>query len=414
MQEYHLLTCDGLRTGTMHNNSHVEIDRARVLIVTPQPFYEDRGTPIAVRHVANALSEMGVDVDLLAFPVGQDVSIRNVTLHRCANFLRIRRVPIGLSWRKIVLDASLWRSFRRLIATRRYDMVHAVEEAAYMASAICPRVGQPFLYDMASAIPVQLRRQAVLKSAPAQRMLEAIERRILNNASHVICSAGLANYVRRQASNASVSEWRYPAHSASVSGADVESLRNQLHIRPGQRILLYSGNFASYQGIELLLSAFEGARKRRPELVLVCVGATDRELAIWSKKPPTDSSAHIRIVPRQARERVAVYTKLADFLALPRVGPDNVPLKLYDYMASGKPIIATRQAGHESLLNSRRAFLCDPTADSLAGAIVRACDFPREAAAVAYESWRYAQGHFGWHSFVEFVRYTYLNAMARA
>jgi hypothetical protein len=208
--------------------------------VAPQPFYEDRGTPIAVRHIANALSEMGVDVDLLAFPVGEDIRIKNVVVHRCANPLRIKRVPIGLSWRKIALDASLLRSFRRLIGAHHYDMVHAVEEAAYMASAICPRAGQPFLYDMASAIPAELRRTAVLKSAFARRILEAIERRILNMANHVVCSGGLASYVRKQAPNASVSEWRYPAHAAAVTGADVAQLREQPHIHPDQRVLLYS------------------------------------------------------------------------------------------------------------------------------------------------------------------------------
>src|SRR5579862_8341829 len=83
----------------------------RVLIVTPQPFYEDRGTPIAVQYVARALSEIGAEVDLLAFPIGQDVAINNVHVYRCANLLRLRRVPIGFSWRKVVLDASLWSSF---------------------------------------------------------------------------------------------------------------------------------------------------------------------------------------------------------------------------------------------------------------------------------------------------------------
>ncbi len=388
--------------------------RPRVLIVAPQPFYEDRGTPIAVRHVANALSEMGADVDLLTFPIGEDISIRNVTLHRCANPLRLKRVPIGFSWRKIVLDVSLLRSFRRLIAEHHYDMVHAVEEAAYMASAICPRAGQPFLYDMASAIPAELQRKAGLKSPVARRMLEAVERRILNMANQVVCSAGLASYVRKQAPNASVSEWRYPAHATAVTGADVASLRDQLHIHTGQRVLLYSGSFASYQGIELLLGAFARARKTRPELVLVCVGATEQELATRSRQPQTVDSAHLRIVPRQPRERIPVYTELADYLVLPRVDSENIPLKLFDYMASGKPIVATRQAGYGEMLDGSRAFLCDPTADSLARAIVRACAFPGEAAAAAYESLRYAQSHFGWRTFVDFVHDTYMNAMARA
>jgi len=45
----------------------------RVLLVTPQPFFEERGTPIAVRLTARALIESGYEVDLLAFPLGEDI-----------------------------------------------------------------------------------------------------------------------------------------------------------------------------------------------------------------------------------------------------------------------------------------------------------------------------------------------------
>jgi glycosyltransferase involved in cell wall biosynthesis len=389
----------------------MQTDKRRVLIVTPQPFYEDRGTPIAVRYVAHALSQIGVDVDLLAFPIGQEVDIERVTVSRCANLLRLQRVPIGFSWRKIVLDMSLWRSFSRLIATRQYAMVHAVEEAAYMAAAICPRHHQPFIYDMASAIPVELRRKSLLGSPLAQRMLSAVERRVLRTAQNLVCSAGLADYVRAQAPGTAVTEWRYPALSTPVEAAEVAALREQLLLDPDQVVALYSGSFASYQGIDLLLEAFERARQRVPQLVLVCVGATDREMVALARQRPLDVDANLRIVPRQPRGKIPAYIELADFLVLPRTGGDNIPLKLYDYMASGKPIVATRQNTQRALLDDSRAFICEPDAASLAAALVKACNSPRKAAAVAQESAQYARRNFGWNPFVEFVGDTYSRAI---
>lgn len=386
----------------------------RVLIVTPQPFYEDRGTPIAVRYVANALTEMGVQVDLLAFPVGQDPEISNLIVSRCANPLRLRHVPIGFSWRKIVLDTSLWWSFARLLSTQRYDMVHAVEEAAYMAALLCPRFNQPFMYDMASSIPTELQRKPLLRSTIVQKILLAAERRVLNRASCVVCSAGLAGYVRAQAPDAHVSDWRFPSFSTQVTPAAVEALREELVIDQEQRILLYSGNFAGYQGVEMLIEAFTLARENFPDLVLVCVGATELEVAEWSRRPSRPIDDYVRIVPRQPREQISVYIELADFLMMPRLGGDNIPLKLYDYMASGKPIIATRQMADMPLLNDTRAFLCDPTVESLAAAMTRACSSPREAAALARESQRYARRHFGWNPFVEFVNDTYRRAIEAA
>lgn len=387
--------------------------RPRVLIVTPQPFYEDRGTPIAVRYVASALGALNVDVHLLAFPVGRDVGMRNVTVHRCANALHIKEVPIGFSMRKLALDAGLWRSFSQLLAAGRFDVVHAVEEAAYMAAALCPRLGQRFIYDMASAIPIELVRNSTLKSALLRTPLEVVQRRVMHSASHIICSAGLRQYVRTQAANVPVNEWQYPALSAVVSPRDLISLRRKLRIREGQKMLLYMGSFAGYQGLDLLLDAFAKVSRTNPEMVLVCVGATDPDQARLSAMASDHASLqNVRIVPRQPRAQMPLYTELADVLLLPRVGCQNVPLKLYEYMASGKPIVATRQSGANHLLNDQRGFLCDPTADSMADAIRRACSHPAEAARVASQAMHYAETHFGWASFVEFIRHIYLDVMA--
>ena len=382
----------------------------RILLVTPQPFYEDRGTPIAVRYVAQALSELGAYVDILAFPVGRSVTIPRVKIIRCANPLRLKKVPIGFSWRKLVLDATLWQAFSRLVNSGKYHIVHAVEDAAYMAAAICPPVGQPFIYDMASAIPVELKRNALFATGLIQRLLSAAERRVISAASRVVCSSGLAGYVSHQVPEARVREWRYPAYSERVDGYRALELRKELGIRPNQRVVLYSGNFASYQGIELLLEAFRRARKTRPELALVCVGATDKEFAERSDASAVDEQ--VIFLPRQPRTQIPVYMELADFLVLPRVAAENVPLKLFDYMASGTPIIATRGPAHEPLLDESRAFMSEPTVEALSATLVDACASHRRSEALGRAARSYAMDNFGWDRFVDFVRSTYIDALS--
>jgi glycosyltransferase involved in cell wall biosynthesis len=193
---------------------------------------------------------------------------------------------------------------------------------------------------------------------------------------------------------------------------DIATLRTELRIRQDHRVLLYSGNFAGYQGIDLLISAFARARLTMPDLLLLCVGATADELAARAVPKGVPNHEHVRFLPRQARHLILTYTAMADLLVLPRVGPDNIPLKLYDYMASGIPIVATRQSGHDGILNEQRAYLCGPTAKSMADAIVQACTHPDEAALRAGAALNFAQQHFGWHGFVEFIRGVYITAMA--
>ena len=388
-------------------------DSGRILIVTPQPFYEDRGTPIAIKYVAQALSELGANVDLLAFPVGRDVAIPNVHITRCANPLGLSNVPIGFSWKKLVLDASLWQSFTRLVHTGNYALVHAVEEAAYMASVICPHMGVPFIYDMASAIPVEMARKPLFKSNLVQRMLLQAERRVIRSASRVVCSSGLGDHVRRQVPDANVREWLYPAVMQRADASHTAALRQDLGLGAHQRVILYSGNLAAYQGVDLLIEAFHKLRAIRPELVLVCVGATEHELGQRGLTMHKGMAIldNVLILPRQPREKMPEFLRLADFLVLPRVEADNVPLKLFDYMASGKPIIATRGAAHEPLLNDARAFMSDPNPEAFAAAILQACESPQRAASTAAAAQFYARQNFGWNRFVEFIRFTYSDAL---
>lgn len=385
--------------------------QGRVLLVTPQPFYEDRGTPIAVRFVARALSEIGFHVDLLAFPLGDAVEIPNVAIHRCANPLRLDGVPVGFSWKKVVLDTTLAHAFRARLKSQAYDVVHAVEEAAYMASRLCPARGVPFIYDMASSIPAELRRKTLLGAAPVQRLLKGVERSVLRQASHVVCSMGLGDHVRREAAGASFSEWRFPFVEPSGDARAVADLRRSLDVGADDWVLVYTGNFASYQGVDTLFEAFAKALRSDPRLLLVCVGATDARRSVPGSMQDPAVAGRVRLVQRRPSHEVPLYLALADCLVSPRRATDNVPLKIFDYMGSGKPIIATKGRAHEPPLSPERAILCDGTPDALAAAILSAAADPSRMQELAWNSRDYANRHFGWKPFVEFIRATYFQVL---
>ena len=46
-----------------------DLSAPRVLLVSPEPFFEERGTPIAILQVVKALSHAGYAVDQLSYPV---------------------------------------------------------------------------------------------------------------------------------------------------------------------------------------------------------------------------------------------------------------------------------------------------------------------------------------------------------
>jgi len=388
----------------------VDPSRPRVLLVTPQPFFEDRGTPIAVAFTARALAESGYEVDLLAFPIGKTVSIPGVNIERCRNPFGFQSVPVGFSLRKALLDVSLLRRFEQLLTTRRYDAVHAVEEAACMAAVLCPLHKLPFVYDMASAIPEQLSEHPILGLQPLQALARMTERRVLDRAAHVVCSGGLAGRVRDLAPHTAVTEWRYPVFETTPDHRAVATLRERQQIAVSDRVLLYIGNFARYQGIDLLLDAFAIAAAADSRLLLVCVGAADAEQALETEmRLPANLRHRVRILPRENRPLVQVWLALADCLVSLRPSGDNIPLKLFEYMAARKPIVASRGPAHQTILNDERAFLCGLDARGIADGITRVFADPARARRVADTAGDFASRNFSWSRFRQLVSGIYGN-----
>jgi glycosyltransferase involved in cell wall biosynthesis len=67
---------------------------------------------------------------------------------------------------------------------------------------------------------------------------------------------------------------------------------------------------------------------------------------------------------------------LAEILISPRLAGTSVPLKIYSYLQSGKPIIATKLPTHTQILNEETALLVDPTKESIAEGILKILNDP--------------------------------------
>lgn len=346
--------------------------RGRVLVVAPQPFYEDRGTPIAVRHLVESLLESGYGVDLLTYPIGADVDLGAAQVTRCRNLPGLKSVPVGFSWRKVILDLFMTMQLRNMLRRADYCAVHAVEEMAFVAVALAARHRLPVVYDMQSSLPDQLRASPVFRAAPMQRLLLRAERWVVGRADAVVCSAGLASYVRRVDARAAVVEWKFPG-KLFAELADVRDPRAcDLGLRPDARVVLYTGTFATYQGLRLLIDAMVEVIAFEPDAVLVLVGATP------GRGPPESANAaslaasgHLIVVPRQPQARIPAYLRMAEVLVSPRLYGDNVPLKIFEYLRAGRPIVATDTTGHRSVLSDDVAVLVGRDAKSMAAGIIR-------------------------------------------
>ncbi|MEO0764260.1 MAG: glycosyltransferase, partial [Pseudomonadota bacterium] len=66
----------------------------------------------------------------------------------------------------------------------------------------------------------------------------------------------------------------------------------------------------------------------------------------------------------------------ADIVASPRTQGRNTPMKVYSYLDSGRPLIATRLYTHTQVLDDTIAMLVEPTPEGMADGLTRLLEDP--------------------------------------
>lgn len=354
----------------------------RILFLAPQPFFEVRGTPLAVLHFVRALAALGHHVDLLTFPQGEPAPVEGVR-HLRSLRLPVGRVKAGPSLVKMILDVPFIVEAVLRLAFGRYDVVHAVEEAAHLVAPFARLLRMPLVVDVDSSIPDQLKYSGFSMGGPLVWLAEGLEGHALRHAAAVVtvCTS-LTEGVRARVETVPIFQIEDPPladREERPHAGQVEALGRELGLS-ALPVILYSGNFESYQGVELLLDAsplvpgaqflFMGGEPGEIESLRArarSLGCEDR-CVFSGKRPPSELPA---------------FLTLADVVVSPRSKGGNTPFKIFTYLASGKPLVATRISTHTQLLNDELAFLAPPTAEGLAEGVRAALGDPEAARARA-------------------------------
>ena len=371
----------------------------RILFLAPQPFFEVRGTPLAVLHMVRALADLGHQVDLLTLPQGAPAPVPGVR-HLRSRRLPVGRVKAGPSFAKMALDVPFMGEAAWRMATGRYDVVHAVEEAALLAAPLTRLFGIPLVADVDSSIPDQLRYSGFAKRGPLLWLAERLERYALGRSAAVVtvCTS-LTEAVRARAPNALVFQVEDPplVDGAAADPMGAMTLRRDLGL-PALPVVLYSGNFEPYQGVRILVDA----ARLVPEACFLFMGGEPAEIAALKARAILQGAADRCLFSgKRPPTELPAFLAVADVLASPRHQGQNTPFKIFTYLASGKPLVATRIPTHTQLLDDSLAFLVEPTPEGLATGIRQALSDPAGAQARAargralidreYSSERYTQ-----------------------
>jgi len=378
----------------------------RILMLAPQPFYQERGTPIAIDLLLRVLSADGHEVHVLTFPGGEDRSYPGVRIERIRRRATAPIVGPGFSLAKLRCDLGLMSAAWRCARDGRYDVVHAVEEAAFIAEILRRRFGLPYVYDMDSLLSMQML-ERFPRLGPLSGLMRWAEALPVRRAVGVVpmCDA-LAREALRHRADGVVVVRDISLIEPTADQEQGERLRERDDVRGA--LVMYIGNLEAYQGIGLLLEAFARACERGPEATLVIIGGSDAHIDRYRAEAARLGVAG-RVVftgPRPV-SRLGWYAGQADVLVSPRVSGSNTPMKIYSYLGAGVALLATRLPTHTQVLDDSVAVLAEPQAPAFGDAMAELLAAPGRREVLAEAAARRARDSHSFESFREGVRELY-------
>jgi glycosyltransferase involved in cell wall biosynthesis len=330
----------------------------RILLLAPQPFFQARGTPIAVRLVLEFLTGRGHQVDVLTYHEGSDVEIPRCRIVRIPRIPGVRNIRPGFSFKKVLCDLVMLVRCMGMMRRTRYDLVHAVEESAFIAAALQPFTGVPYVYDMDSSLAEQLidAYPALKLAGPILRRCEAVA--VRRSAGVLTVCAALQDIARHHAPSKPVGRVE-DTTLLSDNGSN-----GAKHLPPeteGAPVALYVGNLERYQGIDLLLEGFRHTLAQMEQARLVIVGGRQDDIERYGRRASALGIGQaVHFLGPKPVSQLADLLREADVLVSPRLKGTNTPMKIYSYLDSGTAVLATRLRTHTQVLDERTAYLVDP------------------------------------------------------
>jgi glycosyltransferase involved in cell wall biosynthesis len=185
-------------------------------------------------------------------------------------------------------------------------------------------------------------------------------------------------------------------------GADVASGFSRTALTP---LILYTGTFEAYQGLDLLFDAMAIVARARPDARLMLVGGKPDQISLAREMAAKAGVEGVTIFAgEQPASEIPAYLLAADVLVSPRSRGTNTPLKIYQYLRAGKAIVATRLLTHTQVLNDDTAILTGATTQEFADGILAALNDPRRAARAGANARLLAETKYSYEAYLDRTR----------
>ncbi len=374
-----------------------------VLMIAPTSFFADYGAHVRPLEEIRTLQRLGHRVTVCTYHNGHDVP--GITIQRSIDIPWRKRVVVGTTRHKLYLDAALLAIVLREMRRLKPDIIHAhLHEGALIGQIARAAHHAPLLFDYQGSLTAEMTDHGFLRpSSMLHAPLARLERTINHAMDMIITSTHhAANCLRADGGlhdekivcipdAVDTQRFRPDALTANERGL----LRAQLGIRPTDKVVVYLGLLAPYQGTDMLLEAAADVLRRAPDAFFLIMGFPGNER--YRVLAERLGIAHRVSLPGQIPYLDAHrYLALGDIAVAPKLSETEGNQKIFNYLAAGLPVVAFDTPASREILGDHATFATRGDVGSLAKRIAALLSDPATAHQIGLAGRTVALQNFSW------------------
>lgn len=378
-------------------------------MVAACPFPWPRGTPVRIFRMAEALVERGHQVHVVTYHHGEQASAP-MKIHRTRKISSYQKYSPGPTYRKLILlDPLLARRLVGVLKDYEIDVIHAHHYEGLLVGAFARFfTGHPLVYDAHTLLETELPSYGLgLPRGIKREIGKSLDYHLPQWSDHVVA---VSERIRRKF----LIQGRIDSGRVSTVSNGVEFERFAQCSWPDEtgtptRRIIFTGNLAAYQGVELMLEAFARVAQKRGDVRLVLVSRSSFE----------EHEGHARalgilplidLIPSEF-DSLASELEQATIALNPRLECDGIPQKLLNYMAAGRAVVSFE--GSATCVDHDKTGWVVPNGDPrrFADGILRLLDDPTLAQRIGAAARAFVKVHHTWNDTAASVERIYTDLL---
>lgn len=308
-----------------------------------------------IRGIVKALRQLGAEVDLLGPPGVEAENQKGDSAEGSGKglwpLISERAPQVFFEILELCYNIYGAVALQRRLNIRSYDLIYERYALFCAAAAIMSRLWKiPFFIEVNDAVVIERSRPLILKSLASK-----MERWVLNQASVIYTITEHFKTLLHQAY--SIPEQKIQVTPNAVDPelfqiAKSSVSRQELGIQ-AKNVIAMTGAFVHWHGLRFLAEALSDIVEEK-DIHLLFVGDGPGRFDVESVAQKKGFLHRVTFTGFVAPEKVPHYLSLADIFVIPDTNPHGSPIKLFEFMAMGKPIVAASYAPIRSVLEDGR------------------------------------------------------------